>query len=499
MKKVLIQGYNCREAGNFDEKTVFAHAMRLGVSGMMFVDLDTAWRFKQQFPVARVHYRCMGEEGHVPTSIAPADWLKIQLRKLDERGIPHDALILHPTNEPLLSAPLIAWYEGLTALTLAMPESTRPIIGMFDFAVGNPHQDDWVKLHNLLDIATKHPKWFSISLHEYCAGVWTSGVNDAQPGNYITDPTKWATMKANGNCWHMGRWRWGAAYCDRTFQAMPVFDITECGFDDIPDVHAWEQALLKVGDTVISGWRTLANQWAQWSLKGWSTERMLLEQTIAYNDVLYADDYVAPSGRVYVSPVASTCGFSMGSFGGTKQENNYQRWLNYDYTGAGEYQSGYESYAQARRNTNVAVVVPPNKGKSISVSITGSSFNLRVAEGVNATRIGLVGQGETVTLYPDTLRTSGGYSWYFIERPAAPLGQPTQGWIAYDLPIVPPPPPPPAPEPPKPTWRDSLDNRELKEVEFATLYAYQFAHGTSGHIEYMLIAKLAKMLDNLAS
>jgi hypothetical protein len=47
------------------------------------------------------------------------------------------------------------------------------------------------------------------------------------------------------------------------------------------------------------------------------------------------------------------------------------------------------------------------------------------------------------------------------------------------------------------TWRDTLDERELKEVELALLYAKEFHHGTNGHNRLMLIAKLAKMLDEI--
>jgi hypothetical protein len=47
------------------------------------------------------------------------------------------------------------------------------------------------------------------------------------------------------------------------------------------------------------------------------------------------------------------------------------------------------------------------------------------------------------------------------------------------------------------TWRDELDERELKEVELALLYAKEFHHGTAGHNRLMLIAKLAAMLDEV--
>lgn len=44
-------------------------------------------------------------------------------------------------------------------------------------------------------------------------------------------------------------------------------------------------------------------------------------------------------------------------------------------------------------------------------------------------------------------------------------------------------------------WRDHCTERELKEIDFATVYAEQFAHGTTGHNQLMIIAKLAGLLD----
>jgi hypothetical protein len=44
-------------------------------------------------------------------------------------------------------------------------------------------------------------------------------------------------------------------------------------------------------------------------------------------------------------------------------------------------------------------------------------------------------------------------------------------------------------------WLKELDERQRKEVEFALIYADGFAHGTDGHNRLLLIAKLARMLD----
>jgi hypothetical protein len=44
-------------------------------------------------------------------------------------------------------------------------------------------------------------------------------------------------------------------------------------------------------------------------------------------------------------------------------------------------------------------------------------------------------------------------------------------------------------------WRDVLDNRQRKEVEFSESYARDYGHGTTGHNALMLIAKMSEMLD----
>lgn len=44
-------------------------------------------------------------------------------------------------------------------------------------------------------------------------------------------------------------------------------------------------------------------------------------------------------------------------------------------------------------------------------------------------------------------------------------------------------------------WEKLLDERQLKEIHFARLYAAEFHHGTDGHNRLLLIDLLAKILD----
>jgi exodeoxyribonuclease X-like protein len=45
------------------------------------------------------------------------------------------------------------------------------------------------------------------------------------------------------------------------------------------------------------------------------------------------------------------------------------------------------------------------------------------------------------------------------------------------------------------TWRMLLDERQQKEVSFSELYATEYKHGTANHNAYLLIARLAQLLD----
>jgi len=46
-------------------------------------------------------------------------------------------------------------------------------------------------------------------------------------------------------------------------------------------------------------------------------------------------------------------------------------------------------------------------------------------------------------------------------------------------------------------WEELLGARELQEVHLAQIYAREFNHGTTGHNQLMLIAKLADMLNRV--
>jgi hypothetical protein len=46
-------------------------------------------------------------------------------------------------------------------------------------------------------------------------------------------------------------------------------------------------------------------------------------------------------------------------------------------------------------------------------------------------------------------------------------------------------------------WRQLFDARQLKEIDFAQVYAKEFNHGTDGHNRLLLIDRMTKVLDTL--
>lgn len=47
-------------------------------------------------------------------------------------------------------------------------------------------------------------------------------------------------------------------------------------------------------------------------------------------------------------------------------------------------------------------------------------------------------------------------------------------------------------------WFMNFDPRQRKEIIFALDYAQNYAHGTAGHMAYMVIARLVSMVEKYA-
>lgn len=106
------------------------------------------------------------------------------------------------------------------------------------------------------------------------------------------------------------------------------------------------------------------------------------------------------------------------------------------------------------------VPVPANLGDPHPVEIRSRVGYQLQAEPVTTAgaKVGLVTDGEQVTLYRSTQTSAGGLLWYFCERGSTPVGESNVGWIAYSLPPI----ATPQPEAPNlplygsPEWRQAV-------------------------------------------
>jgi hypothetical protein len=46
-------------------------------------------------------------------------------------------------------------------------------------------------------------------------------------------------------------------------------------------------------------------------------------------------------------------------------------------------------------------------------------------------------------------------------------------------------------------WTKVFSERQIKEIEFSAIYTNSFGHGTDGHNAKVIIAKMAKMLNDI--
>ncbi len=46
-------------------------------------------------------------------------------------------------------------------------------------------------------------------------------------------------------------------------------------------------------------------------------------------------------------------------------------------------------------------------------------------------------------------------------------------------------------------WMKNFTDRDIKEIDFSIIYADNFNHGTNGHNEKIIIAKMANMLNGI--
>lgn len=442
MKK-LWPGYNVRQGASVD--ALIAHGQIVNLSGMVFTnDLKEAWRFKRAVPKARVTNRLTDIEPNF-LKLDMATFLTDRLREFDGMGIPHDALVIHTTNEPDYTVELITKHiqlanevikrPGVQAVMLNLGVGIAPIIGP---QIG--------LMHELLKLMVEHPDQLLFGHHSYGALVWTSGINGtAPPGynvrfkpqnlaqEYAIKPTDWPTRITNV-CYHVARWWSILEYCHRNFKKLPAIWETEIApSDDIQDVEWWQQSFPKMaGDKRITGMWSCEPAWQQ-LFPGMSMDDIIWLQTTGMMTLLEQD--ITFDGITYPSPVVAASLYNNGDLGG---------WNKFDYRRSALWWKKYEALARepveptppTQPTPPTSVPKPPDARlpQRMRLRFIQPYRNLRSGPGTNYKDLGNLHTGDEITLFEHNSTNR----WRWVETPIG------NGWLQTDgLTFEPIPPPGP--------------------------------------------------------
>jgi len=257
-------------------------------------DLDKCRELKRLLPDAIVIYREHGSEGDetVHKRMSPEAWLK------HRGGMAAGGIWQYTTNEPGYDKDILQWHVWL--MEQAVVTKTPLVVG--NFATGLPKPEEWGLARRFLELLAAHPDLFILGLHQYAAGVATSGLYGGYPDNAGADPSKpnevgknlippeaWPPSAEGITTFHMGRQRFLLDYCKLIGIRPPRMIITETGFDDLSDVAGFMRKL-KISSKYQNarGWKSIIPQWEAWfGARGWSPERAYFEQLKWADRVLF--------------------------------------------------------------------------------------------------------------------------------------------------------------------------------------------------------------------
>ena len=252
-----------------------------------------ARRILRTFPQCIVIHRNYGVtkgDDDVYRRVSPQQWMDLRAKEADT------GLYLYTTNEPGFDRDVITWHVAL--MEEAVKRNVRLVVG--NWSVGTPQAEAWGIARRLLDAINAHPDQFILGLHEYGAGVMTSGlyggypdnagVQPGTPGGYnLVPPENWPKDASKITRFHCGRFKFLLQYCEQAGIRPPRIIVTEHGMDDMSDIGGWLSKLkVKQGYPNIRGYKTLEPQWADWYGRlGWSMERAYFEQLKWADKVIY--------------------------------------------------------------------------------------------------------------------------------------------------------------------------------------------------------------------
>lgn len=319
--------YNVHAQRLLDHNLFFDHLERLQPAALLIMDaLGLAREIKSALPDTLVIHRNWGVtqgDDSIFSRISPQQWLDLRAGEVS------GGITLHTSCEPGWGQDVIDWHVKL--MELAAPRRIPLVIG--NWAVGTPQPDQWPMARRMLELLDQHRDLFVLGLHEYAAGVITSGVvggapNDPRHTNYIP-VENWPSDVSQLTLFHCGRFHFLLNYCKSIGINPPRIIITEHGFDDVSDIKPWLNGLRVRGPYLnIRGWKSLQDQWSDWyGGRGWSPQRAMFEQLAWADRTIYQH-----------SPVEAQCVFCWGHTSG--------EWEQFDVAEATEFHGLLENYAR---------------------------------------------------------------------------------------------------------------------------------------------------------
>lgn len=323
---------------------------------------------------------------------------------------------------------------------------------VLNLSSGTPNPDDWKQplALELLRLLDTNRDMAVLGLHEYACGIVTSGFVGGWPSLIL--PEDWPPDVRQMTLWHLGRYMFLVRACEAAGIAVPRIVITEFGFDDMSDVKAWAEMLVKTpGYASIRGWRSLVEQWRAW-FGGWSAERTLFEMIRYALQVIYW--HSAVEGVLWFCEGASS-----------------PVWEQFNKEGADEFESLWD---QAEREEEEPVNVPEGGNYYRQTQDFKEGLILRKDPGTAGERVGLVKSGDILFVKTTKPETANGHIWKEVVQYrdgkviAEGFVATTVDGLHWGQPVDEPTPPPPLPEPPpQENWRGLLSEMERDVLRVA--------------------------------
>lgn len=426
--------YNIHGQHVRNKPRLLAHLRALTPAWVLIMDnLDLAREIKTALPVTNVIFRAWPDDD-VHRRISAQDWVNQKIAAIGGADV-----WCYTTNEPGFSDEVLTWTNAV--IELAAARGLKLVVG--NFSSGTPNAEDWHRpaARRLLQLCDQHRASVVLGLHEYACGVITSGIVGGVPS--FIQPATWPPDVTNVVCWHVGRVRLLLQALDWMTVGIrpPRIVITEFGFDDMSDVKAWSDTLIRTPPyTNIRGWRSLWNQWRAW-WPGWTPQKAYVEQMHYADKVLYAG-----------TPVEGLLLFSWGA--------SSQAWEQFDMEDATEAQALMEQQA-------VTPTTPPARKYAPGMYLMAGTtpFNIRALPTTGAPKQGSLMTGDTVKALDVDAVSADGYTWQRFEiTPQAAQNLLITGWVAVnDLNLTAKPADPPPPEPAL-QWFTKAELLQLAEI-----------------------------------